>query len=177
MKEVYKTKTLDRKVFGIINLETEEFIDVPGTLKFTEKTNLYRIEFKDYVYLDTSKLTHFYNNGLKLNHLGLLSLLATKLTFTTNCCLGDDKSPLSTNTIAKLIGKSENATKSLLNDLESFGLIWYGKIPDYKKKVYALNPYVIRIGRDFTKTIINNFYESGIKPQADRLNEINKFDK
>lgn len=173
MKNVLKTKTLDSTKFGLYNKETGEILpDEIGTLTVSEKTNLYTLTYKNFVYLDTDKVKYFSKKGLKLHHLGLLSFLSTTAKFTTNACLDETGEPLSTKKIAFLIDKSENATKALMNELESFGLVWYGRFPEYKRKVYVLNPHIIRMGKQFSKFTVSNFFELGIDPSDQKAEDL-----
>jgi hypothetical protein len=165
MRIIYKERTIDPKQFSMVDKATGEEIPFEkGEIKLIGKTDLIKISYKNYVYLDTQKVLDFCEKGLKQHHLGLLAYLSSTLHYKTNACLNSNQEPLSTKAIAQMIGKSENATKSLMNELESFGLVWYGKYANYGKKVYMLNPYFVRKGKEFYKSVGSIFFQDGADP-------------
>lgn len=176
MKEILKPKVLDSEKIGLYDKESGEPIyeDFKGTLSILEPTNQIKLSYSNYVYLDSDKVIHFSKLGLKLHHLGLISLLSSTIKYNNQACVDEIGEPLSTKKIALLIGKSENATKALINDLENRGLIWYGRLREYKGKVYVLNPYFVRKGTKFSKLVVSKFFENGIDPSKDKSEGLRK---
>jgi hypothetical protein len=176
MKEILKPKVLDSKKVGLYDKESGEPIyqDFKGTLSIMEQTNLVKLSYSNYVYLDSDKVNYFSKLGLKLHHLGLISILSSTIKYNNNACVDETGEPLSTKQIGLLIGRTVNATKALINDLESCGLIWYGKFREYKGKVYVLNPYFVRKGTKFSKLIVSKFFEHGIDPSKDKAEGLRK---
>jgi hypothetical protein len=175
MKNIYRNVALDPSKFTLLDKETGEEIGYEkGSINQIKETKLVRIDFKNYVYHDTDKLIELPQKGLKLHHIGLLSVLAANIRYGNNAVVNSENVPLSTKDISIIIGKSENATKVLLNELEKFGLLYYGKIYDFKKKVYILNPHFVRKGKNFSKNIIGLFFPevvSSTQEKQARLNE------
>jgi hypothetical protein len=176
MKEVFKIKELDSGRIGIYDKDSGEEIypEFRGVLTMKESTNLVRLDYANYVYLDSDKVTYFSKLGLKLHHLGLIGFLSSTIKYNNQACVDEIGEPLSTKKIAFLIGKSENATKALINDLENRGLIWYGRLREYKGKVYVLNPYFVRKGTKFSKLVVSKFFENGIDPSKDKSEGLRK---
>lgn len=176
MKEILKPKVLDSEKIGLYDKESGEPIyeDFKGTLSILEPTNQIKLSYSNYVYLDSDKVIHFSKLGLKLHHLGLISLLSSIIKYNNNACVDEIGEPLSTKKIALLIGRTVNATKALINDLENRGLIWYGRLREYKGKVYVLNPYFVRKGTKFSKLVVSKFFENGIDPSKDKSEGLRK---
>lgn len=176
MKEILKPKVLDSEKIGLYDKESglPIYEDFKGTLSILEPTNLIKLSYGNYVYLDSDKVIYFSKLGLKLHHLGLITFLSSTIKYNNNACVDEIGEPLSTKNIALLIGRTVNATKTLINDLESFGLIWYGKLREYKGKVYVLNPYFVRKGTKFSKPIVSKFFEHGIDPAKDKAEGLRK---
>jgi hypothetical protein len=179
MKEIFKTKVLDSERVGLYDKDSGEIIygEFRGSLSILEPTNLVRLNYDNYVYLDSDKVNYFSKLGLKLHHLGLISILSSTIKYNNNACVDEIGEPLSTKQIGLLIGRTVNATKALINDLESCGLIWYGKLREYKGKVYVLNPYFVRKGTKFSKLIVSKFFEHGMDPSKDKAEGLRKIMK
>jgi hypothetical protein len=176
MKEIIKSKVLDSKKFGLYDKDTGEIIypEFTGSLSISETTNLVRLNYDNYVYLDSDKVNYFSKLGLKLHHLGLMTFLSSTIKYNNQACVDEIGEPLSTKKIALIIGKSENATKALMNDLESYGLVWYGRLREFKGKVYVLNPHFIRKGTKFSKLTVSKFFELGRDPAKDKAEGLRK---
>jgi len=176
MKEIFKTKVIDPRKVSIYDKDSGEEIyqEFKGVLTIKESTNLVSLSYNNYVYLDSDKVIYFSKLGLKLHHLGLIGFLSSTIKYNNQACVDEIGEPLSTKKIALLIGKSENATKALINDLEICGLIWYGRLSEYKRKVYVLNPYFVRKGTKFSKLVVSKFFENGIDPSKDKSEGLRK---
>ena len=176
MKEIFKTKVIDARKVSIFDNDSGEEIyqEFKGVLTIKESTNLVSISYDNYVYLDSDKVNYFSKLGLKLHHLGLIAFLSSTIKYNNQACVDEIGEPLSTKKIALIIGKSENATKALINDLESYGLVWYGKLREYKGKVYVLNPHLIRKGTKFSKSTVSKFFELGIDPAKNKAEGLRK---
>jgi len=179
MKDIFKTKVLDARNISIYDKGSGEEIyqEFKGVVTMKESTNLVKLNYHNYVYLDSDKVIHFSKLGLKLHHLGLISMLSSTIKY-NNCAVVDEiGEPLSTKKIALMVGKSDTAVKAMIKELESLGLIWYGKLREFKGKVYVLNPYFVRKGTKFSKPIVSKFFELGIDPSKDKSEGLRKIMK
>jgi predicted transcriptional regulator len=162
MKIKYKEDQLSPERFALIDKETgviEEFKN--GIMVKKIKTDMVTFDSKSYLYLDTDRLKMLHSIGITETDLGLLMLISYNLSFIFNVCLQDDSKPHKTSSIRQLIKQSHQATKRKLNRLVELGVLAYEKIPlqEHNGKVYIVNPYLIRRGKDFSDYIPTIFHD------------------
>lgn len=144
----------------LLDTVTGELTDLKNdTLYISNATNQVTIDYKNYVYLDTDRLGILLANGIKQVDLGLLIILSRKIQNRYCVCLKDDEAPLTTKTIAELIGETPQGVKTKLNRLEKQGVLAYSKSmgnPNWGK-VYIINPHIIKKGINLSKSVCELF--------------------
>jgi hypothetical protein len=162
MKDIVKNINLNPNEYQLLELKTGEVKEFKkGEIKIVKETGKVRIDYKNYVYFNVDKIIPLINKELTLQQMGLIPVLASNLLYNLNVCLDVDGAPFSTKTISQTIRKSLSPTKIMLNTLEDIGIIWYGKLDEFKRKVYVLNPFFVRKGKDYSKEIVKLFKENG----------------
>jgi len=162
MVNKYKDKVLSADKYALVNKETgekEEFIN--GSLIERIPTHQVVFRYKSYLYLDTDRLKVLQSNGITEIDLGLLILLSGNLAFILNVCMNDDGKPYNASSIGQMINQSEQAAKRKLNRLVELGVLAHKKIIGHKElgKVYMINPYFIRRGKDFGEFLSEYFHD------------------
>ena len=144
--------------YHVVDKTTNELIDISNLQLFKiKKENKMIVSSEKYVTLDTVAVLNIIKshgddlNKLKLN-VGFLFLISPYISFFTNALVDKNDIPLSTNTLALELGLTDKTVSNSLNSLIAYGLVFKGSIKtsSYKnKKVYWVNPTLIRKGKDF----------------------------
>ena len=155
--KLYKDKKIQIHSDSIVDTDTAEIIDIEKSSSlFSRKfTGDISITSKNYVYLDTDKVTILLKKGIKQVDLALLISLTSNLLAKYNICMLDDKSVHKASTIAILTESTQQSVKVKLNRLENLGLLFHGTLKDKKSlgKVYVINPHLLRKGTRQSGTI------------------------
>jgi DNA-binding MarR family transcriptional regulator len=158
VKQGYK----DTKVKEIINTDTGEVIDV-SQMGLLQRSSADYISYHStaYFYLDTEQLYKLLANGIKQVELALLITISSNLMMKTNVCMINDDKPHTTESIAKLIGTTQQSVKRNLKSLEKLGVLHYGILKENKRlgKVYIVNPHIIRKGHKMKQSLGTTFDE------------------
>lgn len=155
----YQDVKISMKNKAIVDTSTGEIIPVDNSTLFKRtSTGEITIHSQKYVYLDTINLTRLMNRGIKQVDLALLFSLSSNLLINYNICIDNQGQPLNTASIAKLICNKTQPTKRKLNSLINQGLLFYGNHNRYGK-VYIVNPYIIRKGRNLSSKVVKLFYD------------------
>lgn len=128
------------------------FLGGPSTLRpffsnlMDEEFHL--LPYNNYIMLNLECLNAILSIGIKQVELGLLISICSNLLVNENICLQDNNEPHTTSSIAKLTGHSVQATKKKLNSLKKMDLLNHSftKYKFGQKKVYRVNPHIIRKG-------------------------------
>lgn len=158
VKQRYK----DTKAKEIIDHETGEIIDVSyAGLIERKSTNDISISSKAYVYLDTDQLFTLLANGITQVELALLVTVSNNLMIGSNICMINDDKPHTADSIAKMIGTSQQSVKLKLKSLEKIGAIYHGIMKENKRlgKVYIVNPHILRKGHKMKQSLGTTFDE------------------
>lgn len=107
--------------------------------------------YKLYVWVNNENIKKLMQNGITEVELGLLLFMSTTLSSFYNTCEKEDHTPHTASSLSKILGQKERSVKRKLNRLVELQALAYEKFPNYKrnKKVYFMNPYVIKIGKEF----------------------------
>lgn len=160
VKTKYKRTRIDTKNKQIVDIVTGELTEFKNESLYTTKpTNQATIDYKNYVYLDTDKLSVLLSKGIKQVELGLLITLSSKIQNRYCVCLKNEDQPHTTKSIAHLIGESPQSVKSKLNKLIEIGVLVYTQSIGNQSwgKVYIMNPHFIKKGINFSKSVCELF--------------------
>jgi hypothetical protein len=156
----YITEQLKVNSKELIDISTGEVFDVENSNVFKSTiTSKSKIKYSNFVFLDSNQTILLLKKGLSQNDLGLLMILSSQIEMETNICVQESEYPHNTVSISKLIGCSQQATKRKLNNLIEFGALYYGPVGKNIKKVYVLNPHIIKKGVTTRKIIVDKFKE------------------
>lgn len=162
MEKKYKQRVLPSDKYEIVDKETGEIEDLK-TGYMIERIPNYQVGFKSKSFLsfDTDSLKVLQSNGITETDMGLIMLISGNLSFNHNICMNNDKVPHTTLTISQMIKQSKQATKRKLNRLVELNILAYEKIPgnEHFGKVYMVNPYLLRRGKDFSEYLTKIFYD------------------
>jgi predicted transcriptional regulator len=144
--------------YHVVNRNTGELLKEANImLTKTKIEDKMIVSSEKYVTLDTEAVLNIIKshgddlNKLKLD-VGLLFLISPYISFFTNALVDKNDIPFTTKTLALELGFTQRTVKNSLNSLIAFGLVYQGSIKTstYKnKKVYWVNPTLIRKGKDF----------------------------
>lgn len=156
----------------IVDIKTGEQVPIEGKVLIRKSTGKININFQDYGYFNLEALRIILSLGIKQVELGLLVTLCSNLMQDENISLQENDEPHTTLSIAALTNQTEQAVKKKLNVLIKLGLLDYSKtmVGLKMKKVYRVNPYMIRKGKQLNgnlKSLFNDIYEpSGLRAPA-----------
>lgn len=154
-----KGETLKTNSKSLIDAETGEIFDISDSKVYKNKfTGKSVINYRDFVFMDVIQIQILNKIGAKQEEIALLIMLATQIDFESNVCLTVSQIPHDTASIAKLCQCSRQAVKRKLNRLIDLGALAYDKL-DKLKKVYIVNPHIIKKGQYTRQDVIQKFKE------------------
>ena len=149
IKVLYSYTQLNISGNEIADTETGETFDMSNSvlLKRTE-TGKISISYPFYNFINSKKIIDLIESGIKDVDLALLICMSLNILKGENICLNNNDDPHSTDSIAKMIGQTIQATKVKLNRLINLDLIHYGTINHRRNlgKVYVINPNILKKG-------------------------------
>lgn len=150
--EINSQEVADTQTGEIFDLKNMNLVDF-------QSADYINIDSKTYFYVDTNDLFALILKGITHAELGLLIILATSIQSGSNICMLNKDDPHSTKTIAKLVNCSVQSVKGKINRLIKLDALFYGVVPEQKRlrKVYVINPHVLRMGRKFNKSLATIF--------------------
>jgi predicted transcriptional regulator len=153
MKRRIKNEDYPTDRFGIYDKETGEPIELDyGKITASKPTKQVSVSSKNYLYLDTDRLKILKGNGIPDFEIGLLVLMCSNLAFNNNVAMNDEGVPHTSSSIAEMLGQTSQAVRRKLRKLEEMGVVKKTNIPGHRDmgKVYLVNPYLIRRGKNFS---------------------------
>jgi predicted transcriptional regulator len=169
MKRKYQTVDYPPDKFGIIEYSTGEVTNFKnGKLTYVKPTNQVSMNYNNYLLIDTDILKRLQKNGITDVEMGLLVLMSSNLAFNTNVAMNVEGKPHTASSIAEMIGQTQQAVLRKLKKLEERGIIKKTYIPGHKEqgKVYAINPYVMRRGKNFAEFLDKIFFDIAERPEG-----------
>ncbi len=167
MERKFKNKVYRTDEIFAYSKETGEEIQLPriGKITVSTPTKQVRISSQNYLYLDTDRLRTLKFNGITEVELGLLLLISENLSFNTNVCMQENGVPHTTATISTMLGQTQQGTKKKLNRLINLNTLSYKKLTGYESlgKVYIVNPFFLRRGKDFTEALDSIFKDISVE--------------
>jgi hypothetical protein len=143
----------------LVDGETGELFDIKDSSVYANKlTGNIKIDYADFVMLEIVQLQILMRLGAKQEDIALLMILATQIEIGTNLCLNEFGKPHDTNSIARLCNCTVQSAKRKLNKLIKLGAMAHDKFNTIKK-VYAINPHIIKKGKDTKPIVISKFKE------------------
>ena len=157
MGDIKKHTVIDTGECEVINKTTGEVMQFAKNQKLLlqEETQIRTFDSKLYVYLDTQRLQYLTEvKGVKSHLIGLMLELSCYLSSRTNSLIREDKTPHSADTLAELLGQERQTVKYNLNKLVKLNLAELIK-PSKRgeQRMYVLNPYVVKRGKQFSKSL------------------------
>jgi len=143
----YKIKKLPKNI-AAVDMTSAEVVPTDGNIFTIKNSGRVNLSYYNYIMLNLECLNAILSIGIKQVELGLLISICSNLLVNENICLQDNNEPHTTSSIAKLTGHSEQATKKKLNSLKKMDLLNHSftKYKFGQKKVYRVNPHIIRKG-------------------------------
>jgi hypothetical protein len=166
----YNTEQLNLNSKELVATSTGEVVNIENANIFKSTiTNKVAINYSSFVFLDTNQIILLLEKGLKHEELALLVILSNQIQMESNICIQDSEIPHTTSSIAKYINSSQQAAKRKLNKLITIGAIYYGPINRNSKKVYVINPHIIKKGKTIKQNIVAIFHEIYKKSQIQNV--------
>ena len=105
-----------------------------------------------------------YGKGIKFNELGFLISMCQNLMFNYNISMYDLKTPHSAKSLSIQLNITEQSASRLLRRLIELDIVHKGKLDEMKNLgiVYIINPYFIRVGKNFSSKI-DELFDDPIK--------------
>jgi len=154
----YNTEQLNLNSKELVATSTGEVVNIENSNIFKSTiTNKVAINYSNFVFLDTNQIILLIEKGLKHEELALLVILSSQIQMESNICIQDSEIPHTTSSIAKFINCSQQAAKRKLNELIKIGAMYYGPINRKSKKVYIINPHIIKKGKTTRQNIVAIF--------------------
>ncbi len=143
-------KELDTTEWSLVNEKSGEVRKAKGKLTESYPKKCGQVHSKTYLYLDIDRLKILHSYGVSQVELGFLQLISTNLMSFHNICLDDQGKAHTPDTIAAWTGESRQNAKIKLDSLVEKNILAFVTYPDLKqfKKVYAVNPHILRKGKD-----------------------------
>jgi len=162
MEKKYKQNALYSDKYALYNKDTgelEEFTN--GVIIQKIPTNLVTIHSNSYLSFNTEGLKVLQSKGITEIEMGLLMLISGNLSFHYNICMNDEKVPYTPLAISHMIKQKRQSVKRKLNRLVDLNILAYEKIPGNENlgKVYLVNPYLLRRGKEFSDYLTKIFYD------------------
>lgn len=144
---------------NLADVETGELFDIEDSSVYVNKsTGKIQINYVDFVMIDIIQLKILMRLGAKQEDIALLTILASQIEIGTNLCINDLGKPHDTKSIADLCNCTVQSAKRKLNKLIKLGAMAHDKFNTIKK-VYAINPHVIKKGKYTNPIVISKFKE------------------
>lgn len=142
-----KIKKLPENV-AAVDTKTAEIVPTEGNIYSISDSGKMYVTYDNYLSLNLDCLTAILSKGIKQVDLGMLISICSNLIVNENICLQPNNEPHTAESVAKIIGQTEQAAKKKLNNLVKMDLLNYSHaIVGYKKrKVYRVNPHLIKKG-------------------------------
>ena len=156
MKKLYKDELINLENITMINNKTSEVIEIKNSAIIRRTlTGKSTVSSNKYIYLDQDRLDAIHAKGIKLNELGFLILMCKDLMFNYNISMYDQKNPHSAKSLGLQLKITEQSASRILRKLIELGVVSKGKIKEMKHLgvVYTLNPYFLRVGKNFSSSI------------------------
>ena len=139
--------------------ETGEIISTSdGALLKLSQNGLAKVSYKHYNYIDTDTIPLLLRKGLTQTELGFLQVISSNLLMKYNICLQADDSPHTSDTIAELCQESVQSVNRKIRKLINHNILYKGEMNRYKK-VYVVNPHILKKGVDFSIDLLPLFDE------------------
>jgi hypothetical protein len=154
----YNTEQLHLNSKELVAISTGEVINIENSNIFKSTiTNKVVIKYSNFVFLDTNQIFILLEKGLKHEELALIVILSSQIEIESNICIQDSQIPHTTASIAKYINCSHQSAKRKLNKLIKIGAMYYGPINRKSKKLYVINPHIIKKGKTTRNDIVAKF--------------------
>ena len=154
----YNTEQLNLHSKEIVAMTTGEVVNIENANIFKSTiTNKVAINYSNFVFLETNQIILLLEKGLKHEELALLVIISSQIQMESNICIQDSEIPHTTESIAKFINCSQQSAKRKLNKLIAIGTIYYGPVNRKSKKVYVINPHIIKKGKVIRQNIVRIF--------------------
>lgn len=169
MKQKFMEKALDPK-WIVINENGEPLDPQKENLVQKVPVNKTTFPYKSYVWVNNESIKRLVQNGITEVELGLLILMSTYLSPFYNTCDKEDHTPHTAASLSNKLGQKERSVKRKLNRLIKLQALAYEKFPGYKrkKKVYFINPNVIKLGKEFDP-VLNNYFNAIIVEDVEKI--------
>jgi predicted transcriptional regulator len=157
----------------LVDGETGELFDVEDSTVYANKfTGKIKIDYADFVMVEIIQLKILMRLGAKQEDIALLTILATQIEIGTNICLSELGKPHDTKSIAYLCNCTVQSAKRKLNRLIKLGAMAHDKF-NTMKKVYAINPHVVKKGKDTMPIVVSKFKELNLDFDISDVKEFN----
>ena len=157
MGDIKKHTVIDTGECEVINKTTGEVMQFAKNQKLLlqEETQIITFDSKLYVYLDTQRLQYLSEvKEVESPLIGFMLKLSCYLSSRTNHLIRDDKTPHTADTLAELLGQERQTVKNNLNKLVDLNLAELIKPRKRgEQRMYVLNPYVVKRGKQFSKSL------------------------
>lgn len=156
MRRLYKEERLDLENTTIIDNKTSEVLEFKNTTVIKKiPTGKSTVSSNKYVILDQDRLGAIQEKGIKINELGFLITMCQNLMFNYNISMYDLKTPHSAKSLSIKLNITEQSANRLLRKLIGLGIVYKGKLNEMKSLgvVYIVNPYFIRVGKNFSSKL------------------------
>ena len=159
---------LDPSEWSLYNETTAQIRRSKGRLTESYPKKSAFVHSKSYLFLDTERLKILHSYGITQVELGFLMLISANLMSFHNICMNDDGKPHTADSIGELIGESRQSAKRKIDNLIDKNVLAQVTHPNVKhlKKVYAVNPHILRKGKDQSEYLSNIFYDFVKKEQS-----------
>lgn len=176
MKKLYKEEKLDLENTTIIDNKTGEVLELKNTtvIKRTS-TGKSTVSSNKYLILDQERFEAIQVKGIKFNELGFLISMCQNLMFNYNISMYDLKTPHSAKSLSIKLNITEQSANRLLRRLIELDIVHKGKLNEMKHlgTVYIINPYFIRVGKNFSSKLGELFNDPINKKVIDQSNSSN----
>ncbi|WP_439553460.1 hypothetical protein [Flavobacterium macrobrachii] len=178
MRKLYKEEKLDLENTTIIDNKTGEVLELKNTtvIKRTS-TGKSTVSSNKYLILDQERFEAIQVKGIKFNELGFLISMCQNIMFNYNISMYDLKTPHSAKSLSIQLNITEQSANRLLRRLIELDIVHKGKLDEMKNlgTVYIINPYFIRVGRNFSSKIDELFDDPIKKKLIDMPNTNNLY--
>jgi predicted transcriptional regulator len=168
MKKLYKEEKIDLDNTTIIDNNTGEVIEFKNTTVIKRTTTgKSTVSSNKYLILDQERFEAIQTKGIKLNELGFLISMCQNLMFNYNISMYDLKTPHSAKSLSIKLNITEQSASRLLRRLIELDIVHKGKLDEMKNlgTVYIINPYFIRVGKNFSSKL-DELFDDPIKKKV-----------
>jgi hypothetical protein len=170
VKKNYKARRLPENAV-VVDKITRKPIALDGNPILLNDLGGSKFEYNEFAIINLEGLRTLFALGIKQVDLALFIELSSSLMIKENICMRNDEEPHTTATIAALIKNSVQATKKKLNRLIKLDVINYSytKFDTRRIKVYRVNPFLIKKGKNLNSKLETMFKEIQLKPNKGTL--------